>query len=314
MSEVKYFLSGASGIKAHLVPEVAALVDYRLLSMHKAFKGNTKVWCEVSHHPKSAMKEVMLDSGAFTAWTKGHKLTVADLIAVYDDTMRKLNPKLQVWLINLDVIPGEPGRVPGPAEMQRALDEGDKNYAILKKRYGSRVLPVYHQTEGIARLRAVVGMNDYIGLGFRQDFGEQERVRHAEEVLAEIAGKVRTHGLATTGYKMLARTNFDSVDSATWLYIAAMGGVMLVRDDGDVSSVAISSSSPRQREMRDHYSTLDPAEQKLMQARMLDAQVTLEQLQTDLSYRILFNAHQMREWLKSYRKPKVVTEGALFPL
>ena len=312
--EVRYFLSGASGIRPEVLPEVAALIDYRLLSMHKAFKGNTKVWCEISHHPKSAMKEVMLDSGAFTAWTKGHKLTVQDLIATYDDTLRKLNPKLTVWLINLDVIPGKPGHVPGPTEMQAAMDEGDRNYAILKKRFGSRVLPVYHQTEGVARLREVMSMNDYIGLGFRQDFGEGDRVRHAEEVLAEIGGKVKTHGLATTGYKMLRRTRFDSVDSATWLYIAAMGGVMLVRDDGEVSSIAISSSSPRQRELRDHYSTLIDSEKDLVQQRIREAGVTLEQLQTDLSYRILFNAHQMREWLRSYRKPQIETEGSLFPL
>lgn len=67
---MKYFLSGASGIRAELLPQVASLIDYRLLSMHEAFKSNTRVWCAVSHDPKSAMKEVMLDSGAFTAYMK----------------------------------------------------------------------------------------------------------------------------------------------------------------------------------------------------------------------------------------------------
>lgn len=312
---VKYFLSGASGIRASVLPEVANLIDYRLLSMHKAFKGNTRVWCEISHHPRSAMQEVMLDSGAFTAYMKGHKLTLNDLIAVYDDTLRKLNKDLQVWLINLDVIAGTLGSVASPAQLAEAVDQSDKNYKILKKRYGDRVLPVYHQTEGDARLRAVASMNDFIALGFRQDFSEHDRVRHAEEALAIVKpmGK-KVHGLATTGYKMLARTNFDTVDSATWLYIAAMGGIMFLDNRNDIAATAVSSSSPRQSELRGHYNTLDPDEQSLMQRRFTSAGVTLEQLQNDLSYRILFNAHQLREWLQSYQSPKVVAEVGLFPL
>lgn len=313
--EIKYFLSGASGIRASVLPDVAALIDYRLLSMHKAFKGNTRVWCEVSNHPKCAMKEVMLDSGAFTAFMKGHKLTVEDLIAVYDDTIRKMNPKIQVWLINLDVIPGAPGRATTPKEMIDALDGSDKNFKILKKRYGDRVLPVFHQTEGDARLREVAKMSDYIGLGFRQDFAEGDRIKYAEEVLSILQpmGKM-THGLATTGYKMLSRTAFDSVDSATWLYIAAMGGVMYINDRGDIDSTAVSSSSPRQSELRQHFRTVEEPERQLMLARFKDAGCTLAQVESDLSYRILFNAHQMREWLSAYKRPKVVTEGSLFPL
>lgn len=314
---VKYFLSGASGIRANVLPEVAALIDYRLLSMHDSFKGNTRVWCDISHHPQCGMKEVMLDSGAFTAFMKGKPVTLDKLIAVYDDTMRKLNPKLQVWLINLDVIPGEAGtgKPATPKQIEEAVAASDVNYKILKKRYGARVLPVYHQTEGEARLMQVASMNDYIAMGFRQDFAEEHRVQHAQEALAAVAslGK-RVHGLATTGYKMLSRAPFDSVDSATWLYIAAMGGVMYIDDEGDVTSIAISSSSPRQTELRAHYNSLTPEEQALITKHMNDAGVTIEQLQSDLSYRILFNAHQMREWLTDFKRPQAAVEQGLFAL
>lgn len=312
---VKYFLSGASGIRAAVLPEVAALVDYRLLSMHKAFKGNTKVWCEISNHPKSAMKEVMLDSGAFTAFMKGDQVTLDGLIASYDDTLRRLNPKLQVWMINLDVIPGTPGKVAEPAEIQSALDESDRNFKLLRKRYGARVLPVYHQTEGERRLRQVASMSDFISLSFRQDFAESDRIRHAEEALSIVKpmGK-KVHGLATTGYKMLSRTNFDTVDSATWLYVAAMGGVMFIDSRGEIASTAVSSSSPRQSEIRGHYNSLHPDEQKLIRSRSADAGVSIEQLSTDLSYRILFNAHQLREWLRAHKTPVIVAETGLFPL
>ncbi len=316
MSKVKYFLSGASGIRGSVLPDVASLIDYRLLSMHKAFKGNTRVWCDISHHPKCAMKEVMLDSGAFTAFTKGHKVELDSLIAVYDDTMRKLSKKIkEVWLINLDVIPGEPGRVATPQEFEEALSRSDANYKVLKKKYGDRVIPVYHRTEGESRLMSVARMSNYVGIGFGPKTGEEYRVKHAEEALALLVpqGKI-VHGLATTGYRMLARVPFDSVDSATWLYIAAMGGISFVDDSGDISNIAISSSSPKQRELRGHYRNMHDAERSLIERRAKEAGVTIEQLESDLSYRILFNAHQLREWLLGYKRPIASPPPGLFPL
>lgn len=312
---MRYFLSGASGIRAHLVPEVAAFVDYRLLSMHKAFKGNTKVWCEVSHHKKSGMKEIMLDSGAFTAFTKGHKVTLDELVAAYDDTLAKLNPKLQVWLINLDVIPGEYGRVATPTEIAQALSDSDANYKKLRKRYGDRVLPVFHQTEPHSRLKEVVAQNWFVAAGFRQDFSEEHRIRCAEEVLEYAHAKgVIVHGLATTGYKMLKRAPFDTVDSASWLYTAAMGGVHFIDQRGDLADIAISRESPLQRDARKHYRTVTEEEQSWIRKQIESAGATLEQVESDLSYRILVNAHQMREWLRNYKAPKSQPVKGLFEL
>lgn len=314
-SGIKYFFSGASGIRSEMLPDVAALIDYRLLSMHEAFKGNTRVWCDISNHPKSGMKEVMLDSGAFTAFMKGRKVALEDLIYVYNDTLRKLNPKLEKWLINLDVIPGAPGRVATPEETVQALEESDANFKILRARFGARVLPVFHQTEGIERLKEVASQGDYIALGFRQDFAESHRIAYAEEVLhyLEPLGKI-THGLATTGYEMLRRTNFDSVDSATWLYVAAMGGITYRDQTDSLRNIAISESSPRQRELRQHFRSLSEFEQEYIVERLDKAGLKLPQVESVLSYRILFNAYEMTEWLRAYRSSPPRPEKGLFPI
>lgn len=314
---LKYFLSGASGIRNDVLPDVAALIPHRLLSMHDSFKGNTKVWCDVSHHPKCGMQEVMLDSGAFTAFTKGHKVTLDKLIATYDETMRKLSKKIKhIWLINLDVIPGAYGRVASPAEIDAALDESDQNFRKLKARYGDRVLPVYHQTEPVSRLHAVIKQNWFIAMGFRQDFAETHRIQVAEEALEIAHAKGATvHGLATTGYRMLKRAPFDTVDSATWLYVAAMGKIFFLSESGlDLVTLDVSTRSPQQREHRGHYRTVSKEEQQFILRRFKEAGVTLEQIESDLSYRILFNAHQMREWLRAYQRPAITAEKGLFSL
>lgn len=313
---MRYFLSGASGIRPEVLPKVAALVDYRLLSMHDAFKGNTKVWCDVSHHSDCAMKEVMLDSGAFTAFTKGHKVSLEKLIAVYDDTLRRLSKRIKhVWLINLDVIAGAYGRIATQQETQDALDESDKNYKVLRKRYGDRVLPVFHQTESMKRLEEVAKQNWFIGMGFRQDFAEEHRIRAAEAALAYTTKKgIVVHGLATTGYRMLKRAPFDTVDSATWLYVAAMGKILFVNEAGDIQVLNISSRSPAQRDDRAHFRTIPAIEQKWIQEHFDELGVTLQQLEDDLSYRILFCAQQMREWMRGYVRPVVKAETGLFPI
>lgn len=321
MTPMRYFLSGASGIRPHLVGEVASYIEYRLLSMHKAFNGNTKIWCAVSNDPKSGMKEVMLDSGAFTAFMKGEKLTVPDLAKVYRETMRKLNKSLQVWLINLDVIPGsaadlQGGKAASPDEIKAALKQSDENYKKLRAEFGDIVLPVYHQTEGEKRLRQVVAMNHYVAMGFRQDFAETHRIKHAATALSIAhASGVKVHGLATTGTKMLLRAPFDSVDSASWLYAAAMGKILFVAENKTVKVLPISQESPFQKQDRGHFNTLPDEEKEYIAARVAESGSTMEQVQSDLSYRILVNAQQMKKWMDAhYAVPKTNPEVSLFPL
>lgn len=314
-ARLKYFFSGASGIRAELLPVVAEHMEYRLLSMHDSFKSNTRTWTALSHHPKSAMREIMLDSGAYTAWSKGHPVKLESLIAIYEDTISKIKPGIQIWLINLDVIPGAPGVVATAKQVEEAIAEGDKNFKILRERFGDRVLPVYHQREGIARLREVMTQADYIGAGFRQDESEENRVRYAEEILAVThEGGKRVHGLATTGYKMLKRTNFDSVDSASMLYAAAMGKVLYIDPEGDLDVIPVSEQSPLQSIPRQHYKSLTSAEQRWILKCIEESGCTLEQVANDLSYRIVMCTVQLATWLKAYRYVKPVVEQGLFPL
>jgi hypothetical protein len=313
---VKYFLSGATGVRPDVLPEVAAHTPYRLLSMHSVFKQNTRIWSRVAHHPKSAVREVMLDSGAFTAFVKGKTLRVADLVATYDDALRQLPKTLDaIWLINLDVIPGEWGRIAEEKEVKEALDRSDDNFRILRKRYGDRVLPVYHQTEPMSRLMHVARQASFIGLGFRQDFAEAHRINCAEETVRYAHGKgILVHGLATTGTGMLTRVPFDTVDSATWLYVAAMGKILCLDEKGKLRAIPVSERSPAQRDWRGHYRTLPREEQRLVDGVLSETGTSITQVETDLSYRTIVCAQQMTKWMENYSRPTIVAEKGLFAL
>lgn len=315
---LRYFLSGASGIRADVIEDVASYVDYRLFSMHSSCRSNVRIWSALSHRPKCAIKEVMLDSGAFTAFTQGHKLTLEGLTPSLDETIKALDKTRikNIWIINLDVIPGAYGRISTPQEIQTALDESDINFRKLKKRYGDRVLPVFHQTESMARLKQVVAQNWFIALSFRQDFGEEQRVNAAELAIEYTHSKgAQVHGLATTGYGMLKRVPFDTVDSSSWIMAAAMGKVMYVNEAGDMATIAVSKESPARHEDRGHFRTVPRIEQDFIEARIKEAKLTIEQVESDLSFRILMCAQQLREWLRTHKRPAVITaEKGLFPI
>lgn len=312
---LRFFLSGASGIDADILPRVAAVTDCRLLSMHARSRSNARLWFSLTHHEQSAMKEIMLDSGAFTAFTLGDKVELDDLVAMYTEALSKINKRCQVWLINLDVIPGEYGRVSTAQEIADALTQSDANFRKLRKRFGSRVLPVFHQTESEARLHDVVAMNDFVAMGFRQDFAEEHRIRCAEEALTYAHSRgVLVHGLATTGARMLARAPFDTVDSASWTMAAAMGNVSYIDESGKLAGIPVSLESPAQRLVRGHYNTLTPDEQRWIDARMRDAGSSIEAVQRSLSHRLLVNAHQLREWVRAMPRPALRSQPGLFPL
>ena len=60
-------------------------------------------WCEVQR-PYAADKELMLDSGAYTAWKQGKEVKLSHLIKTYADFVEKYGDAYKnIWFINLDI-------------------------------------------------------------------------------------------------------------------------------------------------------------------------------------------------------------------
>ncbi len=174
-------------------------------------------------------RTIMLDSGAFTVWNAGRRAMVEEVVDAYSGFLDEAGDLFdQVWLINLDEIPGEPRRKSVKRktttdQMSKAADVADRHLAILRERFGPIVLPVIHQPEGKQRLKRVldqvVGNGDFICLSPDNDEPERSRIEWAQgirDIAQEIAPEVRLHGLATTGNVMANGFGFYSVDSEAW--------------------------------------------------------------------------------------------------
>lgn len=195
--------------------------------------------CQTTQSTAPYPRHILLDSGAFTAWNKGEHVTVEEVKRKYGRFIELADGLFdEIWMINLDKIPGERGRDPTPAELDEAVKISDVNFEILTKTFGNWVQPVFHQGESDMRLRECVDQvadgSGYLCVSPRNDLPEGMRVvwsNEAHQKIAEYKPNIRTHGLATTGNRMIREVPWYSGDSAAWVQHGGYGMVDILHID-----------------------------------------------------------------------------------
>ncbi|PSL19819.1 hypothetical protein [Shimia abyssi] len=181
-------------------------------------------------------RSIMLDTGAFTDWGKGQRSDVDTVIRSYTDFLERAAGLFdEIYLINLDEIPGEQGRRATEAETAEAIKQSDENFAKLKSEFDVTVLPVFHQDESITRLNEVVDMADgYICLSPNNDFAQKVREDWTLFHNTAVPG-VQCHGLATTGNRMMQIAGLYSGDSTSWKTHSGNGNIDVRWDEPRVA-------------------------------------------------------------------------------
>jgi len=217
--------------------------------------------CQSTQSASPYPRFLLLDSGAFTAWNKGEVVTVEDVKRKYARFIDMADGLFdEIWMINLDKIPGERGRDPTPAELDEAVKISDINFEILTKEFGNWVQPVFHQGESDIRLRECVDQvksgSGYLCVSPRNDLPEGMRVEWSDEAHKKIAAYhpgIRTHGLATTGNNMIRRVPWYSGDSAAWVQHGGYGMVDILH----IGKNCVPGRNPR---YKNYFLTLDNVE------------------------------------------------------
>lgn len=157
----------------------------------------------------------LIDSGAFTVWTKGQQIDVKE----YGDFLEQLKkdyPKINFKFINLDVIPGKYGVKPTQKDIDESAQKGWDNFMYLKSR-GLDVIHIFHQFEDEKWLRKLAKESDYIGISPANDRSIKSRVTWLRWVFSIIGTSVKTHGFGITAKSALQAVPFYSSDSSTWI-------------------------------------------------------------------------------------------------
>ncbi|MGG0308312.1 hypothetical protein ABEY43_07140 [Priestia megaterium] len=147
---------------------------------------------------------VLLDSGAYSAWSKGKNISPIDFmnyISKNDDHIYRY--------IALDVI--------GDAEISYIY------YKIMKLK-GFNPIPVFHYGDDEKYLRLFIeDGNDYIALGNTVPIKDKKKVADWVNELINKYPDTKFHLLGSSSKKITQGTNVYSCDSSSWIMMALNG-------------------------------------------------------------------------------------------
>jgi hypothetical protein len=171
----------------------------------------------LSDKPKISL---LLDSGAFTAWTKGKEV---DLTA-YGKFVAE-NSRHFAAAINLDVIM--------PDNPAKAAELGFENYLKLDS-MGAQTMPVFHVGESLKWLDMMMESSDYVGLSATSMRGNGAEVWYTamHYYASDENGRpyARFHGFGDTAPITLSGYPWYSVDSSSWLTGSLCSGSVYLND------------------------------------------------------------------------------------
>jgi len=199
--------------------------------------------------------QLFLDSGAFSAKTRGVSIDIYD----YIDFIKQYEDKIDVYA-NLDDIDNP--------------DNSLKNLQIMEEA-GLHPLPVFHYGENPDKyLKPLVEKYDFIGIG------GMVRVPNVTNFLDYLFTnyicdekgypKIKVHGFGMTRINLMWRYPWYSVDSTSWVLQARMGNLIVPKyvngsfDYHDAMVIGVSSRSPKVKQLAKHLFTLPDKEKKFL--------------------------------------------------
>lgn len=210
--------------------------------------------------------ELFLDSGAFSAWTKGVSIDIHD----YIEFIKQHEQHLTLYA-NLDVI-GEKGRRPNRDTAATSLE----NLRIMEKA-GLRPLPVFHIGEPFEYLQHYIDNYDYIAIGGAVGESTGNLLTALTTIFANYIcdskgyPKVKVHAFGITSLAIMLRFPWYSVDSTTWVMTSRMGGIYVPRFkngrwiyDEQPWKITVSLRSPDIKSAGKHIHTLTPAHKAIV--------------------------------------------------
>jgi len=243
-----------------------------------------------------------LDSGAYSAWTKG---TVIDLDE-YCAFVRANIERIEAYAC-LDVIPGKIGQPATDQERGRAAEATWQNYLYMRDE-GLDPLPVFHYGENWRFLDRMLEYGcDYIGIGGLVAVPSGQRRYWLDQLFSRICDGegipyVKTHGFGMTAVPLIFRYPWHSVDSTTWIKITANGGVYLPQlvkgefvFDQNPTIITVSASNPKASEADKHGDSLPPSHRAILDRWLHFCGKTYQQCKDSYFHRATVNVCFFRE-------------------
>jgi hypothetical protein len=182
---------------------------------------------------KAYLPNIMLDSGAFSAWYHNNPIDIRDYIAFCKEHGSRFYS-----IVCLDKIPGDGTKggvmAKSQAVIEAAAKESHKNYEIMRKA-GLDTIPVFHQGEDFKWLeRMLADRVPYVGISPYLKAKSSDIIAWADIVFSRVSDAkgrplCKTHGFGVTGHEIVRRYPWFSVDSTSWALSAGYGNILMPR-------------------------------------------------------------------------------------
>lgn len=220
---------------------------------------------------------VFLDSGAFSAFTKGVEV---DIVA-YCDYIKA----------NRDIIEVVDGVL--CASVLDGIGDPLKTYQnqLHMEKLGVRPLPCFHYGEDERYLEWYVQNYSHITLGGMVPISTPQLIHWLDRIwdtyLTNPDGtpKIRVHGFGLTNIALMKRYPWYSVDSSSWVQIAANGNILIP----ELGAIAVSKNSPAAKEYNRHLDTLPRNQMKALVEKIESQGFDVTRLQNEYVSRWSYN-------------------------
>lgn len=241
--------------------------------------------------------KLFIDSGAFTAWTKG---TVIDV----DTYINWLNERADYLYLygQLDSIPGNIHTGATAEQVKEAAKQTWENYLYMRSKLKNpnALLYTFHVGEPYEYLQQALEWVDEIGnhipyIALEGMVGKTTQIKDnfLQECFKIIKNSsnpnVKIHAFGMTSFKLLSIYPITSADSTSWIMTGANGSIM--------SDIGIIHVSENGKNCFNHFSHLDKKYQDYIDKLISKYGYTLQELSKDYKKRELLNIKWM--WDKS---------------
>jgi hypothetical protein len=203
--------------------------------------------------------KMMIDSGAFTAWSKGKQVNIDDYIAFIKKHNDIIDPD---QVVNLDVIKGGRDQA-NQNEFNEACKKGFENYYYIKEKTGHDPIHVFHQGDNFIWLEKMLRECKYIGVSPNKDASQDAIDKWLYDCFYIIKNSdnpdIKTHAFGLTSEELLMKYPYTTADSSAWALTSAFGTVLtpygrvLISDIGKNDIDFIENKTPQIKELIIQY-------------------------------------------------------------
>ena len=257
-------------------------------------------WCQyLRTHPECKSK-LFIDSGAFTAHTKGKQVDVDE----YINFINSIDDCIHIFA-QVDCIPGTFGKPRTEEENRIAPQKSWENYLYMvdKVKSPDKLLPIFHQGEDFKWLKNMLEYRHpdghsikYIGISYAKDMpisiARSWLVKCFEIVKSSSNPNVCSHCFGSASRNTLENFPFTSSDSTTWIQVASKGSIIINGKTIYVSDQNLLSDK--------NVETMSDLSKSVVENKLKEYGYTLKQASEHVENRMLINIHAIKEWADNY--------------